>query len=203
MNDNSGISRRRFIKGVGGGVVSTAAMGAAGAEAAASRLAPKVIGPDRVAVSFTVNGKLHELKLDPRVSLLDALRDHLSYTGTKRVCNRGQCGACTVILNGRTVLACQMFAFDADGAEIETIEGLAEGDQLHAVQAQFVKHDAIQCGFCTSGFVMSSVALLRENPSPSSEQIRAGVSGNICRCGTYPNIFKAVEEAAKSMKKGG
>jgi xanthine dehydrogenase YagT iron-sulfur-binding subunit len=137
------------------------------------------------------------------MTLLDVIRDRLDYTGTKRVCNRGECGACTIILDGKTILACSMFALDADGAEIETVEGLADGDQLHPIQESFVKHDALQCGFCTSGFIVSSKALLNENPSPTMDEIKKGISGNLCRCGTYPNIFKAVDEAAKNMQKGG
>ncbi|RPI01601.1 MAG: (2Fe-2S)-binding protein, partial [Calditrichaeota bacterium] len=117
--------------------------------------------------------------------------------------NKGQCGACTVILNGRTVLACSMLAIDADGATIETVEGLEVDGQLHPLQQAFVNNDALQCGFCTPGFIMSAVALLRKNPEPSREEIKKGVSGNLCRCGTYPHVFKAVDEAAKTLKKGG
>ena len=143
------------------------------------------------------------LEVEPRTTLLDALRDQLGFTGSKRVCDRGQCGACTVIMNGETVLACTMLAVDAEGTKIETVEGLADGDKLHPVQESFVQHDAMQCGFCTPGFIMSSMALLRSNANPTWEEIKHGVSGNLCRCGTYPHIFVAVDEAAKKMRKGG
>ena len=204
--EKSGISRRTFIKGVGGGLAGTVAVSSTLAASRAEQVGPqgsKVLGPGKVSIALTVNGKKHVLDVEPRTTLLDALRDHLGYTGTKRVCNRGECGACTVILDGQAVLACSIFAVDADGAKVETIEGLGSGGKLHPLQEAFVKHDALQCGFCTPGFIMSSLALLRENPSPSMDEIQEGVSGNLCRCGTYPNIFSAVQEAAETMKKGG
>jgi xanthine dehydrogenase YagT iron-sulfur-binding subunit len=203
----SGISRRNFIRGFGGGVAGSVAItssisGCAGASEQGPH-GSSVRGPDKVAVSFKVNGKKKTVEVDPRITLLDAIRDQLDFTGTKRVCNKGQCGACTVILDGNTVLACSMLAVDAEGSSIKTIEGLAKGDNLHQIQKSFIKHDALQCGFCTPGFIMSSVVLLEDNPSPSITEIKQGVSGNLCRCGTYPNIFKAVDDAAKIMKKGG
>ncbi len=197
-----GLSRRGFIKGVGGGVVGTAVLTSVKSTSAAEKYGD-VIGPDVAKVSFIVNGESKTITVDPRVTLLDALRDQLSFTGTKRVCNKGQCGACTIIMNGRTVLACSMLAVDAQGANIETIEGLATGEKLHPFQQEFIKNDALQCGFCTPGFIMSSAVLLRNNPSPSMDDIKQAVSGNLCRCGTYPHIFKAVDDAAKAMKKGG
>ena len=199
----SGMSRRSFLKGFGGSVVGTAAIGTAHPVFSAETEHARIVGPGQTEIAITVNGKKHTLEIDPRMTLLDVLRNELSYTGTKQVCNRGECGSCTVILNGRTVLACHMLALDANGADIETIEGLAAGEKLHPVQEKFVEHDAFQCGYCTPGFILSSVALLRRNSSPTPEEIRAGVSGNVCRCGTYPNIFAAVEAAAQSMKKGG
>jgi xanthine dehydrogenase YagT iron-sulfur-binding subunit len=205
-DQKSGLSRRDFIKGMGGGVLGSAALISTISKCAPEKKGPHgsvIRGPEKVKVSFRINGKRHSLDLDPQVTLLDALRNHLDYTGTKQVCNRGECGACTVLLNGKSVQACSMFALDADGAEIETVEGLADGNRLHPIQESFVKHDAMQCGFCTSGFIMSSAALLRKNPTPSMDEIKLGVAGNLCRCGTYPNIFKAVDEAAKKMSKGG
>lgn len=203
----SGISRRNFIKGFGGGVAGTVAITSTLPDSAeASTKGPhgsKVRGPNQVTVSLLVNGQNKAVQVDPRITLLDAIRDQLDFTGTKRVCNRGSCGACTVIMDGKTVLACSILAIDADGSSIQTIEGLAKGDNLHPVQQSYIKYDALQCGFCTPGFIMSSVALLQDNPSPSLDEIKHGVSGNLCRCGTYPNIFKAVDDAAKSMKKGG
>ncbi|MBN1478657.1 (2Fe-2S)-binding protein [candidate division KSB1 bacterium] len=199
---HDGLSRRSFLKGVGGGVVGTAVLTSSRRTSAAEQYGD-VVGPDAVEITLNVNGQKRTLTVDPRVTLLDALRDQLSLTGSKRVCNKGQCGACTLICNGRTVLACSMLAIDADGADVETIEGLKTGDQLHPVQEEFIKNDALQCGFCTPGFIMSSVALLRKNPSPSMEEIKYAVSGNLCRCGTYPHVFKAVHDAAQAMKKGG
>ncbi len=202
----SGMSRRNFIKGFGGGIVGTAAVTSSFAESTSQQEGlhgSHVRGPGKVNILLYINGKKHSLEVEPRTTLLDAMRDQLEYTGTKRVCNRGECGACTIIMNGETVLSCSIFALDADGAKIETIEGLAKDERLHPVQEAFVKHDALQCGFCTPGFIMSSVALLRENPSPTLNEIKQGVSGNLCRCGTYPNIFAAVDDAAKTMKRGG
>lgn len=200
------ISRRGFLKGLSGGIVGTAAVSSSLTHAAGKSrdISGAIIhGPDKVRISFTINGKKQSLSLEPRVTLLDAIRDHLGLTGAKRACNRGECGACTVILNGKTVLACSMLAIDANGAEIETVEGLAKNDQLHPVQKAFIKHDAMQCGFCTPGFVVTCASFLRENPNPGMGEIKTGVSGNLCRCGTYPNIFAAVEDAATIMRKGG
>jgi len=202
----SGISRRNFIKGLGGGLVGSAAITPAIAGTVTIQTGAhgsKVRGPGKTKISLKINGKKYTIEIEPRTTLLDAIRNQIGLTGTKRVCNRGECGACTVIMNGKTVLACSMFAMDADGAEIETIEGVARGDELHPVQESFIKHDALQCGFCTPGFIMSSIALLQKNPNPTMEEIKQGVSGNLCRCGTYPNIFAAVDEAAKKMRKGG
>ncbi len=198
---HDGLSRRGFIKGIGGGIVGTAALSSV--KSARAQAYGKIVGPDKVDITLVVNGSKRSLKVDPRVTLLDALREQLSFTGTKRVCNKGQCGACTVILDGKTVLACSMLAIDADGSSVETIEGLAKGDTLHPVQEAFVNNDALQCGFCTPGFIMSGVYLLKNNPAPSMDDIKKAVSGNLCRCGTYPHVFKAVEDAALAMKKGG
>lgn len=203
---NNRISRRNFIKGLGGGIAGTTLLSAELIDAAPSEVGAhgsRVRGPDKVSIRLIVNGKKHQIMVEPRSTLLDVLRDHLSHTGTKRVCNRGSCGACTIILNGKTVLACSMFAIDADGAKIETIEGLATGELLHPVQQAFVENDALQCGFCTPGFIMSSVVLLRKKSSPTLDEIKAGVSGNLCRCGTYPNVFKSLADASVKMKKGG
>lgn len=209
MNDKkeaSGISRRHFIKGVGGGIIGTATVSVAADKKAINQTGlhgAEIRGPDEVTISLRINGKPYTLKVEPHTTLLDVIRNHLGLTGTKRVCNRGECGACTVILNGKLVYACSLFALDADKGEIQTIEGLATGEELHPIQKVFIKHDALQCGFCTSGFIMSSKALLDENYSPSMEEIKEGLAGNVCRCGTYTNIFEAVNEAANDMRKGG
>ena len=148
-------------------------------------------------VSFTLNGDPHTLAVEPRRSLLDALRVDLSLTGTKKVCDMGDCGACTVLLDGRAVYSCLTLAVDCDGREVTTIEGLAHGDELDPVQRAFVEADAYQCGFCTPGQIMSITALLADQPAPSQEEIRRAVSGNLCRCGAYQNIVLAGERAAE------
>ncbi|MFD9942168.1 (2Fe-2S)-binding protein [Nonomuraea sp. NPDC059023] len=148
-------------------------------------------------MELRVNGVRHELSVDPRVTLLDALREHLDLAGTKKGCDQGQCGACTVHVDGRRVLACLMLACQAAGEEVTTVEGLAGPDGgLHPVQAAFVKHDGFQCGYCTPGQIMSAVACIREGNAGSDADIREFMSGNICRCGAYPNIVAAVREAA-------
>jgi aerobic-type carbon monoxide dehydrogenase small subunit (CoxS/CutS family) len=143
-----------------------------------------------------VDGVKMSTTVEPRITLLDALRDYLDVTGCKRVCDRGTCGACTVLLDGEPVASCLMLAADAVGHEITTVEGLGTPDRMSAVQAAFVEADALQCGFCTPGFVVASTALLRHNPSPTLDQIKDGLAGNLCRCGTYSRVFEAVQKAA-------
>jgi aerobic-type carbon monoxide dehydrogenase small subunit (CoxS/CutS family) len=156
-----------------------------------------------VPVTLRINGQPRQLTVEPRTTLLDALRNHLDLTGAKKVCDRGTCGACTVLLDGRAIYACTMLAIDAArGQEITTIEGLAPQEQLHPVSAAFVEHDAQQCGFCTPGFVMAAVAYLRENPNPTYEQVTHALGGNLCRCGTYMGVRHAVVEAALRGKGG-
>jgi xanthine dehydrogenase YagT iron-sulfur-binding subunit len=149
-----------------------------------------------VSVKLTVNGTVSQLQLDSRVTLLDALRDHLDLTGTKKGCDQGACGACTVLLDGKRIVSCLMLAAQCDGREVTTIEGLARGGELHPVQAAFVRHDALQCGYCTPGQIMSAIALLAEGRAGSDAEIREFMSGNLCRCGAYPNIVAAIREAA-------
>ncbi len=151
-------------------------------------------------INLTVNGRAHTLALDPRQSLLDVLRETLDLTGTKKGCNAGACGACTVLLNGKRVNACLTLAAMHDGAEITTIEGLAKGETLHPLQAAFIEHDGFQCGYCTSGQIMSGVACIAEGHAGSPEEIKAWMSGNICRCGAYAGIVEAIASVAKEAK---
>jgi xanthine dehydrogenase YagT iron-sulfur-binding subunit len=149
-----------------------------------------------VSVTLCINGVDHDLRLDPRVTLLDALREELGLTGTKKGCDQGACGACTVLVDGKRVVSCLMLAAQSDGREITTIEGLSDDGELHRVQEAFVRHDAFQCGYCTPGQIMSAVALLSEGRAGSDEEIREFMSGNLCRCGAYPNVVAAIREVA-------
>ena len=143
-----------------------------------------------------MNGEARRIEIDPATTLLQALRMDLDLTGTKEVCDRGACGACSVLVDGRLIVSCMMLAVDAAGSRITTVEGLANGDALDPVQRSFIAHDALQCGYCTPGLVMAARALLDENPKPTLEEIRQGLSGNLCRCGTYTNVFNAVLDAS-------
>jgi xanthine dehydrogenase YagT iron-sulfur-binding subunit len=154
-----------------------------------------------VDITFGVNGSEYRLRLPAELTLLDALRDHLGLTGTKKGCDQGACGACTVLRDGKRVLSCLTLAAQCDGREVTTIEGLAPHGQLHPLQEAFIRHDAFQCGFCTSGQLMSAVALLDEGRAGSDEQIREFMSGNLCRCGAYPNIVAAIREVAQQRGK--
>jgi xanthine dehydrogenase YagT iron-sulfur-binding subunit len=191
----SGFSRRGFIRGVGIGSGVLGTTGLLQKEAAAAPAA--VVGPGPVAITLTINGKPTSLTVEPRVTLLDALRNYLDMTGAKRVCDRGTCGACTVLINGKSVYSCTTLAIDAQGKKIETIEGFAVDNP---VSVAFVHNDAQQCGYCTPGFVMAAHGFLREHPNPNIEDVEHGLCGNLCRCGTYMGVRKAVAEAAKGMK---
>ncbi|HEX4912614.1 MAG TPA: (2Fe-2S)-binding protein [Vicinamibacterales bacterium] len=182
------VSRRDFFKTVGVGSIATAVVSGV-TEAGAQ--GPAAIGPGDVPITLTINGQRHQLRIEPRVTLLDALRTRLDITGPKRVCDRGACGACTVIIEGRTYYACSMLAIEAQGRNIRTVDGLAKGNALHPVQQAFCDHDGLMCGFCTPGFVMSTVALLEKNPNPSPEQARRALDGNLCRCGTNIGVLRA------------
>lgn len=160
-----------------------------------TRIAPTV-------VEMTVNGRQERVELDPRTSLLDALREHLRLTGTKKGCDHGQCGACTVHIDGRRVVSCLTLAVQAHGKRVTTIEGLADGDRLHPMQQAFLDHDALQCGYCTPGQIMSAVACVNEGHAGSRDEIREYMSGNLCRCGAYAGIVAAIEDAAPKMKQG-
>ncbi len=191
-------TRRKFIKQVAGtsaaiaigpNLLSAASLDQAGATSAAG--APS----DSVKVNLKINGKDYALDVDPRVTLLDALRERLHLTGSKKGCDHGQCGACTVLVNGRRINSCLTLAVMHQGDEITTIEGLANGDELHPMQSAFIEHDGFQCGYCTPGQICSAVACVKEGHANSDDEIREWMSGNICRCGAYPNILAAIKEA--------
>jgi xanthine dehydrogenase YagT iron-sulfur-binding subunit len=188
-------SRRGFLKTAGVGAAATTMVGVGARGEAAT-----VLGPDPVTLRLKVNGTIESVTVEPRVTLLSALRNHLDLTGTKQVCDRGGCGACTVLLDGAAVKSCMMLAADAEGHEIITVEGLGTPEQMSPLQAAFVEKDAMQCGFCTPGFVVAGTAFLAKNPDPTLEEIKQGLSGNLCRCGTYGRIFEAVQTAAKAKR---
>ena len=214
-----GLRRREFVKLVGGTGVAATAQVLAGHNLAsgATTTVPEevvagssgeVIGPGPVAMTLRINGEAKKLTIEPRVTLLDALRNHLDLTGAKKVCDRGTCGACTVIVNNKPVYSCSVLAIEvADRAgkpraDIRTIEGLAPEGKLHAVSASFVENDAQQCGFCTPGFVMSCKAYLDTHHNPTVEEVKHALGGNLCRCGTYMGVRNAVVQVAMSMKGG-
>jgi xanthine dehydrogenase YagT iron-sulfur-binding subunit len=194
-----GFSRRGFLQGVG---VTSGALGSGLLEQEASAAPPPPVGPGEVPITLTINGKPHKLEVEPRVTLCDALRERLEITGAKRVCDRGTCGACTVIMAGRVVYSCTVLAIDAQGKDIQTVESLTTGSRPHPIVPAFSENDALQCGYCTPGFVMASKGFLDRNPNPTLEQVKEGLGGNLCRCGTYVGIRQAVLEAAKQLRGG-
>jgi xanthine dehydrogenase YagT iron-sulfur-binding subunit len=191
--DRFSVSRRDFLKSAGLGGVATAVT--ATATEVDAQTGPRVVGPGEVPVTLNVNGKRVELRIEPRVTLLDALRTRADLTGNKRVCDRGSCGACTMIVDGRTVYSCSTLAIDVQGRQIRTVDGLANGNALHPVQQAFCDVDALMCGFCTPGFVVATVALLEKYPNATPEQARKELDGNICRCGTFVRILEAAMKA--------
>jgi xanthine dehydrogenase YagT iron-sulfur-binding subunit len=197
-SDGGRISRRNFL--ISNAVASLAASVAVSVEAAAQS-GPAALGPGEVPVRLNVNGRQINLLIEPRVTLLDALRMRANLTGNKRGCDRGACGACTMLVDGIPVYSCSTLAIEVQGKQIRNIDGLASGDQLHPVQQAFCDKDALMCGFCTPGFIMASVGLLEKYPNPTPEQIKKGLDGNICRCGTFPRIFEAVS-SVKGVKRG-
>ena len=197
-SDGVNLSRRSFLKTTG--AVGLAATVAARADVVAQS-GPASIGPGEVPVRLTVNGRQLDLMIEPRVTLLDALRMRADLTGSKRGCDRGACGACTMLVDGRPVYSCSTLAIDVQGKQIRNVEGLATGDKLHPVQQAFCDKDALMCGFCTPGFIMASVGLLEKIPNPTPEQIKKGLDGNICRCGTFTRIFEAVS-SVKGVTRG-
>jgi xanthine dehydrogenase YagT iron-sulfur-binding subunit len=192
-------SRRGFLKGAGVTAATTVieTANSLARETTDALHGDRVLGPDALPVKMHINGREHSVMIEPRDTLAQTLRDGLGLTGTKVVCDRGSCSACTVWIDNTPALACMTLSIDTAGREITTIEGLSHGSTMHPVQAAFVKHDAMQCGFCTPGMVMSCAALLERNPSPNLDDVKHAVSGNLCRCGTYPKVFAATLEVAQ------
>lgn len=196
----SRLTRRGFLTTVGVGAAGVAALGHAPADAAPPAATPE---GDMLPVTLAINGREHRLLVEPRWTLLFVLRERLGLTGSKAGCERGECGACTVLVDGVPRYACMTLAVEAQGHAITTVEGLMEGEQLGVVQKAFAEHDAFQCGYCTPGQIMAAEGLLRRDPAPGREEIRLGMSGNICRCGAYAHIVQAVEKAAELRRGGG
>ena len=199
------LGRRHFLQGVGGGVAATAAIAHIQPSGPlAAHVIEEIPGRTQKLKScrLKVNGRVYRLEVEPRWTLLNVLRRELNLTGTKLVCDRAECGACTVLADGKPVYSCMLLALDAQGKEIETIEGLAAGDKLHPVQEAFLRNDAFQCGFCTPGMIMACKGLLDHNQNPSLDDIRRAVSGNLCKCGAYTKIFRAASEAGATLRGG-
>jgi xanthine dehydrogenase YagT iron-sulfur-binding subunit len=194
-----GVTRRGFLQLMGAGAAASVTAGTLAAEPTTEVVTPGEMST----VTLQINGRRHHLLIEPRWSLLYVIREKLGLTGTKVGCERGECGACTVLINGQPRYACLILAIEAEGMEITTLEGLMKGEDLGPVQQAFVENDAFQCGYCTPGQIMAVEGLLLANPNPSIEEIRRGMSGNLCRCGAYPNIFKAVRRAAELKKVAG
>ena len=207
QNENSsekprkGISRRGFLKGAGMTTVGTVALqtGVLGSTLDENSLDAKAIGPDAELIKLKVNGKSHSLAVEPRMTLASALRDKLQLTGTKVVCDRGACSACTVWVDGKPVNSCLTLAIEVQEQEITTIEGIGTTEKLHPVQEAFIEHDATQCGYCTPGMIMTASHFLENNPNPDLEDVKVALRGNLCRCGTHTNVFKATMSASKKM----
>ena len=193
------VSRRGFLTGAGAVISSSLVAGTEALRAAPESSGAAVAGPGKVDLTLTVNGAERTLALEPRVTLLDALRFELDLTGAKKVCDRGTCGACTVTIDGKPAYACSLLAIQVQGKDIRTVEGLAQGDRLHPIQQAFVDNDAQQCGYCTPGFVMACKAFLDKNPNPTLDQVRTGLGGNLCRCGTYVGVAQAVLQSSESQ----
>lgn len=193
------VSRREFIKGLGIGSVAISTTGIFPEKDAHGHLSGEAGPAERSAITLKVNGERYRIEVEPRWTLADVLRDHLGLTGTRIGCNKGECGACTVLMDGKAIYSCSTLAVWAEDQEILTIEGLARGDQLHPIQRAFIEHDAMQCGFCTSGQIMAANALLDGNPNPTELEVKRALSGNLCRCGNYSRIVEAVRTAAKML----
>jgi len=198
-------TRRNFLKGFGSGALSTAVVPKLLVQDAYSLQTKggKVPLYSKKQITLTINEKKYVLVVEPRETLLHVLRERLKLTGTKESCNAGECGACTVIMDGRTVYSCMVLAVEAEGSKITTIEGLLDGEELHPIQKAFVDNDAMQCGYCTPGQIMSAKALLNKNPNPIAEEVKRAMAGNLCRCVSYPHIINAVLDASKRLNKTG
>jgi len=200
-NGNHRVSRRKFLKTAGiVGEAVTAGLLVKPQVRVKAQPSPKgaPLGPGRVEIALDINNQKRVLNVEPRVTLLEALREHLGLTGTKRICDHGACSACTVLVDGRATCSCMTLAVDVQGKKVTTIEGLAQGKTLHPLQKAFIEHDALQCGFCTPGMILSLKALLDKHPRATPRQVKAAVAGNYCRCGALPNILKAAEAVAKT-----
>jgi aerobic-type carbon monoxide dehydrogenase small subunit (CoxS/CutS family) len=199
----SKISRRAFVETTGAGLVAATSVPLAVQEVAAQQAAaPSAPGVPRTSIQLVVNGTEHRAEVEDRWTLVEVLRDHLGLTGTKIGCDRGECGACTVLLDGKPVYSCSQLAVWADGRTVQTVEGLARNEHLHPLQEAFIEHDGPQCGYCTSGQLMSAKALLDHNPHPTADEVRAAMTGNICRCSNYNRYVESVLAAAASGASG-
>lgn len=200
VQPKSGITRRNFIRGAGLTTVGSLALQNGVFASTENPDDPKKdLGPDAVNITMNVNGVVRKLTIEPRTTLAKALREELQLTGTKIVCDRGSCSACTVWINDTPVNACMTFAMDVGDQQVTTIEGLAKDGKLHPLQDAFIEHDASQCGYCTPGMIMTTAHLLKRNPNPTMDEVKNATRGNYCRCGTYPHVFKATLSAAKKM----
>ncbi len=196
-NDLLSLTRRNFLKTLGTTAVGTAATQVESVAAELQKLnAETIVGPAPIPIVLQVNGQAISIKVEPRVTLLDALRNQARLTGAKEVCDRGTCGACTVLLDGQPIYACMMLALEAQGHAITTVEGLAHEGQLNPVQQAFVECDAMMCGYCTPGFLLSITALLKRRPHPDADEVKHACAGNLCRCGTHPRIIQAALKAS-------
>lgn len=201
-NEGKPISRRGFLKGVGAGTMTAGLLTSAQVDEALGADEPAILGPGEIPITLKINGGSKKVSVEPRTTLLDALRNRLDLTGSKKVCDRGTCGACTVFVDGQPAYSCSMLAVEAVGREITTIEALGTPERMTRLQEAFIEFDGQQCGFCTPGMVMAATSLLRNNPSPTLEEVREGMGGNLCRCGTYAGIIDAMVDVS-TMVKGG
>jgi len=196
-------TRRDFLKGMGGGAIGTsiAARLLPGSTGAVMSVQEDIPLYTRKKISFELNGKMMSLVVEPRETLLDVLRDRINLTGPKRICNQGECGGCTVLMDGKPIYSCMFLALRAEGKKITTVEGLSNGEKLHPIQEAFIQEDGYQCGFCTPGFIMTTAAFLDKNKNPDLSEIKNALSGNLCRCGNYVQIFKTISKAAEMMRR--